>query len=76
MKRFLLVLLILCSATQSLAQPTENFKTLNESELAAYLLSLQPQQNTNSTTKMLVLAPYLSPGTGARLVRKPRLFKL
>ena len=63
MKKILAIMLVLCCATFSLAQTTMPPKpeTLNESQLAAYLLSLQPQGMTGGVSKMLVMAPYLPP---------------
>ena len=58
MKKILAIMLVLWWATFSFAQTTMPPKpeTLNESQLAAYLLSLQPQGMTGGVSKMLVMA--------------------
>ena len=62
MKSLSIALLVVLCTTLSLAQTAKpEPQTLNEAQVAAYLLGLQPQGMTGNVTRMLVMAPYLSP---------------
>jgi hypothetical protein len=63
MKRVFIGILLLVSSLTALAQtvPQPTRRTMTVGEVATYLLSLQPKAPTNSSTRLVVIAPFLHP---------------